>query len=76
MLLHEFALATHSVLAVLVSMIKVRRVNAHRNNCSNRQHACCLKEMRHTLSADAVDEETHHHQDLRNEEVISHLHMV
>ena len=75
-LLHEFALATHGVLRVFVSVIEVGSVETDgKNSCQC--HSCCrFSESSQLLPLDGLYEECHHHQDFDGEEVVGHLHVV
>ena len=74
--LHQLALATHALLTVLVSVIKVRQVDAYRQHARQCQHARCLQEAGESLFLPCLHAERDCHKEHHEEEVIRHLQVV
>ena len=73
---HKLTLATHRVLRIFVSVIKIRRIDSNSNGCGSYQQTRCLAEASHLLLADSLYQESKEDAELRDEEIVSHLHVV
>ena len=75
-LLDQFALAAHTFLAVLPSVVQVAQVDAYANGRTCRAHSCGLGEAGKLPAAYRLYQESDHHQQDDEEIVIGHLDVV
>ena len=75
-LLHQFTLATHRLLTILVSMIEVRQIDAHTEQARQNQNAGSFPIKRQFVLTKSLNSIRNGHKQHHEQEIIAHLHMV